>query len=74
MDPAIEGFPRDGFFTAVTSRKWSTNSAVKNFGQMWRRLAKFSRDLLSMPASSESSERSFSLAGNTGCSTLTTVA
>jgi len=32
---------------------------------VWRKLVKVARGLLSVPASSTSSERSFSLAGNT---------
>ena len=36
-----------------------------NKDKVWRRLAKVARGLLSVPASSTSSERSFSLAGNT---------
>jgi len=38
---------------------WSSRDIV------WRNLAKVTRGLLSVPASSRSSERSFSLAGNT---------
>ena len=65
--------------TAETPREWLENLAVKNFGvhMVFRQtmlfasfvvminIAKVARGLLSMPTNSTSSERSFSLAGNT---------